>query len=106
MFDINQELFDEGELDESKADAYVDDLMEAFEASPEARPLLDSGAQDWLARNLMDFAFNYIGVNAAEMSLNHFNEILFDLFPRKMSTAPENASAIVEELRAFWRFVY
>jgi hypothetical protein len=106
MFDIRQNVFADGELDEDKSAAYVDGLMEAFSASPEARPLLDSGAGVGYVENMMDFAFGYLGVNVATMTLRDFNEILFDLFPRKMSMEPGRAAAVVEELRAFWQFVH
>lgn len=106
MFDINQDLFKDGEHDERQAGKYMDDLMEAFGASPEAKPLLDSGVGVGWVWNMMDYAINHLGVTAATMSLADFNEILFDLFPRKMSTEAKNAPAIVEELRAFWQFVH
>jgi hypothetical protein len=54
---------------------------------------------------MLDFAFDYLGVTPPEMSVRDLREILFELFPRKVSVEPEAAGDIVEELRAFWRFV-
>ena len=105
MFDIHEKIFDEGEKDEERATRYVDGLMEEFAASPEAQPLLDQyGDLGWV-RNMMDFAFDYIGANVPELSEGDFREILFELFPRKVSVEPGEAGHIVAELRAFWSFV-
>jgi hypothetical protein len=34
-----------------------------------------------------------------------FEEVLFELFPRKVAVEPEAAAEIVDELRAFWTFL-
>ena len=106
MFDIHQSIFDKsGELDERKVGDYIDGLMKEFAASPEAKPLFDSGEGVGWASLLMEYAANYCGTTPATMSLADFDEVVFDLLPRKVSTEPESAPAIVNELRAFWRFV-
>jgi hypothetical protein len=106
VFDIHQSIYDEdGEKDEKREGEYVDGLLEEFKASPEAQPILDQyGDVGWVL-NMLDFAFNHIGVNVPEMSVGDFNEILFGLFPRKVSVEPGEAGHIVAELRAFWSFV-
>jgi len=108
MFDIHQSIFDRrsGELDERYVEKYVDGLMEEFAASPEAQPIIEQfGDVEWVG-NMLDFAFQYVGVEVPKMSVRDFDEILFDLFPRKISVEPESADAIVAELRAFWSFVH
>lgn len=108
MFKIDPDLFDEdsGEWDQEKVEKYVDGLMEQFAASPEAKPLLESGVGVGWAATMLEFSLDHLGVPPSRMSLADFNEVLFDLFPRKLSTEAENASAIVDELKAFWRFVH
>jgi hypothetical protein len=106
MFDIRQTIFDRhGEVDEQKVEDYTNGLMEEFAASPEARPLLDSGAGVGWAASMMDYAINHLGTTPAEMSMRDFNEVVFDLIPRKVSVEPERAPEIVNELQAFWQFV-
>jgi hypothetical protein len=43
---------------------------------------------------MMEYAINYPGVTPPEMSLADFNEVVFELFPRKVSTEAESAPAI------------
>jgi hypothetical protein len=107
MFDIHQGIFDEesGEHDPDKVGDYIDGLMEEFAASPEAKPLLDSGEGIGWVPMMLEYALDHIGVTPADMSRGDFEEIVFELFPRKVSTEAENGPAIIDELRAFWRFV-
>lgn len=105
MFDIRQRVCDEyGELDLDRVEDYRTGLMEEFALSPEAAPL-DSGELGWVDA-MMDYAFNYHGKSAADMSLSVFNDVLFKVFPRKVSTEPESAAEIISGLRAFWLFVH
>jgi hypothetical protein len=106
MFDIHQPIHDrDGEIDGERVDKYIDGLMEEFVASAEAQPVFDQyGNSGWPAM-MMDYAINYPGVTPPEMSLADFNEVVFELFPRKVSTPPESAPVIVAELRAFWSFL-
>jgi hypothetical protein len=108
MFDIHQSIFDRtpGEIDERRLAQYIDALMEEFAASPEAAPILEQyGGLSWTVM-LLEFAGTYLGVSVPKLSLRDFNEILFELFPRKVSTEAASASAIVAELRAFWSFLH
>jgi hypothetical protein len=106
MFDIRQKVVNEwDEQDEEKVGLYLDGLMEEFAASPEAGPLIEAhGNVSWPGM-MMEYGFGHLGVSPAEMTLRDFNEIVFTLFPRKVSVEPEKAEEIIEELRAFWTFV-
>jgi hypothetical protein len=104
MFDIQQQVFDDG-YDEDKVHDYINGLMDEFAASPEAKPWLDAGRQLGYAGMMMEYGLNYPGVTPAKMSLADFNEVVFNLFPRKVSTEAEEAPAIIEELAAFWQFI-
>ncbi len=106
MFDIHQSILDRhGEIDEERVEKYIDGLMEEFVASAEAQPVFDQyGNGGWPAL-MMEYAINYLGVTPPKMSLADFNEVVFQIFPRKVSTPPESAPAIVAELRAFWHFL-
>ena len=105
MFDIHQKVFDEyGEQEEDQLDAYIDDLMEEFAASPEAKPLFDSGVGIGWTATMIQYGVTYCGATPATMSLRDFREVVFELFPRKVSTEPDSAADIVTELQAFWQF--
>jgi hypothetical protein len=39
------------------------------------------------------------------MTLSDFNEVLFQIFPRKVSVEADQAAPIIAELRAFWSFL-
>ncbi len=106
MFDIQQSIEDrDGEIDERRVDKYIDGLMREFVASAEAQPVFDQyGNSGWPAL-MMEYAINYPGLTPPAMSLADFNEVVFQLFPRKVSTPPESTPSIVAELRAFWSFL-
>ncbi|MDB5309847.1 MAG: hypothetical protein JWO38_4049 [Gemmataceae bacterium] len=65
----------------------------------------EAGRQIGWAAMMMEYAINYTGHTPPEMTLSNFNEVLFELIPRKVSTEPETAEEIVTELRAFWSFL-
>jgi hypothetical protein len=107
MFDVRQSIHDEhGEQDEASVARYIKGVMEAFVDSPEAQPIIEQqGSVSWPGM-MLNYYFGHIGGELAEMSLRDFNEVVFELFPRKVSTEPESAPEIVAELKAFWSFVH
>ncbi len=106
MFDIHQSIYTEdGDWDEELTYDYREGLVEAFAESPEGREYMEvHGPVGWSA-SMLDFAFDYLGVTPPEMSLRDLREIVYELFPRKVSVEAEAAGEIIEELQAFWRFV-
>jgi len=105
-FDIQQDIFDEnGELIEDAAEQYQDQLVELFEESPEGQELVNEGDNIGWVYSMMDYSINYLGVTPALMSASDLREILFDIFPAKVSVEPDAAPEIIRELRAFWKFL-
>src|SRR5437588_2934330 len=105
-FNIHQQIFDRDGLPlEKKARQYQDDLMQLFEQSPEGQALRNEGIEAGWASMMMDFGIHYLSVTPPQMSADDVREILFDLFPRKVSASADEAPAIVRELRAFWTFL-
>ena len=100
-FDIHRDLFPSGDLDEDAADEYEFELCRLFAASPEAAVL--PGVGPWLGL-MLHYAFEYFDVTPATMDDAHLEQIVFDLFPRKVSCAPESAGEVVRELAAFFSF--
>lgn len=105
-FDIKQKVFNRyGELDEKKARAYQDQLLELFDASPEAQALIEEDIQPGWISMLIEFGFNYLGVTPAQMTPGNLREILFEIFPRKVSAEADEAPDVIRELQAFWQFM-
>lgn len=106
MFDIHQFCTNkQGEWDEDKCQHFITGLVEEFAAAPEGQALL--GAETWpgWAEMFLEFYFNYIEPEFPLISEEDVRDILFGLFPRKVSTEPESAPEIVAELHAFWTFL-
>ena len=102
MFDFHQGVSDpDGEYDEGRIDDYSNDLLIAFNASDEAQLLSDR--QNW-SQLMLEYGFNHVGVSPAKMTRRDFEEVLFEIFPRKVSTGADQAESIIAELRAFWTF--
>lgn len=106
MFDIHQSIFDEyDEQDSERAEVYIDGLMEEFADSPEAMPIIEATGNVCWARMMMHYSIDYLGETPPGMALFDFEEVVFELFPRKVSVDSEAAAEIIEELTAFWKFL-
>ncbi len=105
-FDIYQQVFDRDGLPlEKKAEPYLDQLMELFVQSAEGQKLLSEGIEPGWASMMTDFGMNYLSVTPPGITPDDLREILFDLFPRKVSTSADEADEIIRELQAFWTFL-
>jgi hypothetical protein len=109
MFDINElaEILENGEEGEAALTRYQDALLKLFSESPEGLELKknypDFGF--WSAQ-LIYYGFAHIGVDLTHMTVNNVEEIVLDLFPRKISlTSPESAKDAIPELVAFWTYL-
>jgi hypothetical protein len=104
-FDIHQNVFtSDGELKET-ATEYREELERLFEESPEGQALRKEGIEPGWSRMMIGFGMDYLGVTPPQISPDALQEILFDLFPRKVSAPAEDAPEIIRELRAFWQFM-
>jgi hypothetical protein len=107
-FDIHQPVLDEegDEFDEEKAHRYEEELRRLFEQSPEAKPFMETEDPGvFWADALVEFGLNYLEVTPPQMTPRDLNELLFELFPRKVSTPDFDAAEAISELRAFWNFL-
>ena len=105
-FDIRQEVFDEdGEEDEDLATEYREELGKRFAQSPEAQPLLEGGSDLTWAETMMYYGINYFGSTPPTLSVGEVSEVVFELFPRKVSLSASESGEVIAELRAFWRFL-
>lgn len=105
-FNIHQQVFNrDGRPLEKKASQYQEQLLQLFEQSPEGQALRDEGIEAGWASMLIDFGMNYLSVTPSQMAPHHLREILFELFPRKVSAAATEVPDIIRELQAFWQFL-
>ena len=109
MFDVHTSVLDPEygeELDEERLEEYINALMAEFEQSPEAEAFLEEfdTSLGWPA-TYMQYAAQYFSATPATISAGETAEILFEIFPRKVSVKSERAGEIVAELRAFWQYL-
>lgn len=105
-FDINEPVFDEqGSYQEEKAVRYEHALMEQFAASPEGQAIKEKGTELGWAGAMIHYAINYPGVTPPTMTANDLEEVVYDLFPRKVIAERGDGAEIIQELRAFWHFL-
>ena len=105
-FDINEPVFDEqGSYLEEKASRYEEALMDQFAASPEGQAIKERGTELGWARAMIHYAISYCRVTPPTMTANDLEEVVYDLFPRKVITESGDGAEIIHELRAFWLFL-
>jgi hypothetical protein len=95
------------DYDEQAFYAYHDKLLELFFEAPEGKALLQTwpGAGFW-SHALLEYGMNYTGVTLTRMGAGHVNELLTEVFPRKISLgAPEDADHALPEMIAFWEYL-
>src|ERR1041385_201877 len=78
-------LDEDGELDDDRVETYAAELLGRFEASPEAQA---EPAAHWSAM-LVDYAAHYFGTTAESLSPAEVHELVFEIFPRKVSVEPD-----------------
>jgi hypothetical protein len=105
-FNIHQKVFNQdGEPLEKIAAQYRKDLFKLFMDSPEGQALIDEGIEPGWADMMMDYGMNYLRLTPPQMSPADLREVLFDLFPRKVSADADEAPNVIRELQAFWTFL-
>jgi hypothetical protein len=95
------ELAERGERDEERRMELEDELVRRFESSPEAKSL---GEVHW-AHAVLELAADYLGMSISAVDAPALREVLFELFPRKVSVDPSEAGDIVAECRALFAFL-
>ena len=99
------EFDEDGVVPDDNIQDYVDHVMERFAASPEGGEVEAAQGGLYWAAVVLDYGLRYLGVDLKRFSVPDLNEILLDIFPAKVSCSPGEAVEIVNELRAFWRFL-
>lgn len=108
-FDIYQlDQMDPDEADNEKAlENYQDALLEQFSESPEGQAYLQNnpGMGFWI-NQLIYYGYIYNGVTIPQMTDDDVEEIITDLFARKISLVADNdGNDAIPELVAFWQYL-
>ena len=82
-----------------EADSWLDWIMEAFARSPEGQ---STSLEGWAKAVVYDLMLT--GLMPREFVAKELPELLLDSVPLGLDCGPEHAPAILEELRAFFRF--
>jgi len=95
------------DYDEENTEAYQEALHQLFAESPEAEAHreLDPEMGFWSYQSIY-YAQAYIGVTLPQMDKANMEELLLDIFPRKISiSSPDEMETAVPEISAFWRYL-
>lgn len=107
-FDIYGRALREDNSDkEAEFESYLDSLLDLFAESPEGRARLavDPEMGFWAAR-FVDYGYIYCGALPPEISDTDVDELLFNIFPRKVSiSSPDELVDALPELIAFWEYL-
>lgn len=108
-FDIHQldEIDSYDDQAEQALEDYQDALLELFFDSPEGEARLQADPEmGFWAAQLMHYGYGYIGVTLPQMTARNVEEIVTELFPRKISLlSPDDADDAIPELVAFWEYL-
>ena len=86
---------------------FQNEILEKFYRSlnEEAITDMDHEIGFWSAQ-LINYGFNYIGVTLPNMAVSDIEEIVTELFPKKITIdTPEEANITIPELKLFWQFL-
>ncbi|HEX5415880.1 MAG TPA: hypothetical protein VFZ25_09440 [Chloroflexota bacterium] len=104
-FNFREKLVDEyGDIDDDRANRYIEELEKLFAESPEAEALRERGieAPEYLTM-FLDYALRYTGSSPAAMSAGDIKEAL-SVFAQKVTGQPEDLDRLIPELEAFCDF--
>lgn len=105
--DFSRYMAEESDEDfsEEQLATYQEQLIDRFTASPEGQTLLDAGYDLSWSPLLLEYGTHYLGVTPAGLTPDGLEEILYDIFPRKVSATAESSPEIVREFRVFLQFL-
>lgn len=102
VLDALYALEEEGTIADEELRRPLEDLLcEAFADSPEGQVLSELGGH----RLLMALGAQHIGASIGTLEPWAVREVLFDILPRKVSLDASRAGALIEDCRAFYRFL-
>ena len=108
-FDIHQldHMASDSEGAEAAFEAFQQALLERFAQSPEGQERFKADPEmGFWAAQLAYYGYQYEGTAVPRMTVGNVQEVVTDLFPRKISLhSPEQADDAIPELVAFWKYL-
>ena len=109
-FDIHQldQIDAASSFAEEALENYQQALIKEFVNSPEgqAYPKTQSEMGFWVEQ-LIYYGYQYFGVTVPKMTVSNVDDILTEIFPRKISlSSDDEADDAIPELVAFWQLVF
>jgi hypothetical protein len=102
VLDALYTLEEEGNIADEELRRPLEDLLcEAFADVPEGKALSELGGH----RLLMALGAQHIGASIGTLDPWAVREVLFDILPRKVSLDASRAGDLIEDCRAFYRFL-
>lgn len=92
---------DDDEPDADAREPLEAELMRRFAAAPEAQTL----GELYASTLVIDLGASELGATIATLDADDLHEILFEIIPRRVSIDASEARGLVEECRAFYRFL-
>lgn len=94
------------EVDDSSdaSERYLDKATSLFADSPEGRAVCQGGEPAYSVRNFLDLGLDYCRATTDSMTESDVNELLLEIFPRKVTIDLSECDAVIDELVAFWKF--
>ena len=107
IYQLDEIEADGSEESEREFNKYQNYIIEEFINSEEGRECVkDDPDLGFWATQLVYYGYSHIGVTLPQMEVADVNEILTDIFPRKISLhSPNDADDAIPELIAFWKFI-
>lgn len=104
-FDIHADVMtSDGELDTKATQKQITHLSQLFEESPEFKSLNEDEYQGGPGL-LMNVAFFELGKSVIQLSVTDLDTLLTSVIARRILAPAEAAKGIVDEIRAFLRFI-
>ncbi len=98
-------IFRQDDVDAEAASEYCDQCSRLFSRSPEAEEVIDRyGDLGWHGL-LLEFGIDYRAEIIDVMSVETVSDFVLGFMPAKVTTEPDTAAEIIDELRMFWRFL-
>ncbi|RKS77484.1 hypothetical protein CLV35_1170 [Motilibacter peucedani] len=88
-----------GPDDEKAFYAACDDIVDAFEQTPAGDEF------SWVARTILELKFTYLGGDLTTWSVDDVEQILLDIYPRKVSIEPGDERDILDGFAALLQYL-
>lgn len=98
-------VFGDGEPNWDAVEEYIENAVNEFCASTQGKQVVEKNRAIGWIRPFLEMGVNYLGVTVDSMTASDVDEIVFSIFPRKVSVDADTSEEIVFELSRLWEFI-